>query len=333
MINKGFKLGLYFILFLLVGELLVRLDREFDVLDNSPKKIAIQVDESTLLSEVDSGLFLPKEGELRVMVIGDSYIHGGGINKKYKFARVLDSFLDAQAVNQKVQVLDISRPSNNTQDNFNSFSYYLPRFKPHYVIWAYNFNDILGPISGIQHKSENAQKEALEPPKKLAKDSKGLKKYILKVYKHSELIAYASALIQKELKVNGIVLPVGDFYNLTHSTYSPSSEKWILSQEMLREAAYQCDSIGSKFILYQLPEFNLLEKHKLFAGIDDALKSFADSNQSIQFKNGYFDFNKGKGSQFMISKYDGHPNESAHARMAEVLGLHIIKEQKKRINN
>lgn len=335
MIKKTIKVFLYFILFLFVGEMLIRIDIKFDLLNSAPKKISVMIERSNLLNLVDSGLFVPDSSGFRVMVIGDSYIHGGGIGPEHKFSKVLASILDSLGINKSIQILDVSRPSNNTQDNFNSLLFYGVRFQPDYVIWAYNFNDILGPIHGVgDEKTTTELVENEKAPIRIRKETKGIKELILNIYKLSELAGYLSSTLQKELKLKGIVIPAGDFYYLIKRAYLESNENWMKSKEIIGEAAHICDSYGATFILYKMPEFNLLSNRKLYRNADQALTSFVDTVPNIVYRDGFNDFNDGNGDQFMLSKYDGHPNVLAHRVIAESVSKFILlQEQSKKQKN
>ena len=101
--------------------------------------------ESDLRNEINQGNFVTKPNQIRILIIGDSYIYGGGIAPSDKFSERLSLLLKKSNPSEKeILILDASKPSNNTLDNYNSFLYYENKFKPHFIFWAYNFNDILG---------------------------------------------------------------------------------------------------------------------------------------------------------------------------------------------
>ena len=207
---KALKFILYTSVFFLVGELIVRIDLEYDLLNNSPHKIEVKIEESELRNKIEKGNFIPNPNQTRILVIGDSYINGGGISIEKRFSKRLSNLLE-----EEVLILDISRPSNSTLDNYNSFMFYQEKFKPQFVFWAYNFNDILYSIPEVN----SSKKPKILPPKRVYKKKIGVKKYVSQLYSLSELIRYTSSNIQKQLKFQGIVMPVGEFYQLTQKTY------------------------------------------------------------------------------------------------------------------
>jgi len=319
---KSLKYILYTCLFFLVGELIVRIEMKYDLLSNRPKTIEVKIEETELRNKVEQGKFAPKSNQTRILVIGDSYIYGGGISNEKKFSKRLFSLL-YDTLQEDVLILDVSRPSNTTLDNYNSFKYYYDRFKPQFVFWAYNFNDILYSLKEV-HTSESTEKT---PPKRISKQRDGLKKYVLQLYSFSELTRYLSTNLQKQLKFQGIVLPIGDFYHLTQKVYTETNENWMDTKNKLDMVSQICKTNQSKFILYRMPEFNLLNHPNLFHSIDKELINYVNYNKNIIYHNGLNDFLDENGYKFMLSKFDGHPNQLAHFRIAKNIADYIIIER------
>ncbi len=230
---KTLRLVLYCCLFFAVGESLIRIDMAFDLLDNAPKIIDIKIEESSLINKINGGSFVKDSSQIRILVLGDSYIYGGGIDPANKFSKKLSMLLKNNDFSEnEILVLDVSRPSNNTLDNYNAFLYYQKRFEPQFVFWAYNFNDVLGPME-LDKKVSHETKEKKSPPKRVSKKRVGLKSIVKQLYSFSELTRYLSAKVQKELKIKGIIPPGGDFHYLTKEAYLQTSKKWKNTQKAL----------------------------------------------------------------------------------------------------
>ncbi|MBR9913991.1 MAG: hypothetical protein GYB32_04045 [Algicola sp.] len=323
--RKKLSAILTIVMFLVVGELLIRFNKAYDLLNHAPVEIAIKTEDSALKKRLDDDTFELDSQQLRIMVIGDSYVHGAGIPETRKFSKRLIHHLSDFDLNGKtLQVLDISRPSNNTIDNYNSFNYYEARFKPHVVFWAYNFNDILGGFETSQGIG-TTDSTTKNPPKRAKKKSRtNAKAFVKNLYSKSELARYLSTNLQKELKLQGIVMPFGDFYFLTTEGYKETNKNWITTTQLFDDVAQECEENTSEFILYQMPEFNLLERPELFAEINDAFLTYSASKQHLTYMNGASDFPKGEGSDFLMSRYDGHPNEKAHDVIAKRIANYIF---------
>ncbi len=311
---------LYTSLFFLIGELIVRIDLKYDLLNNSPNKIEVKIEKSELSNKIQKGSFRPNSNQIRILIIGDSYINGGGIPTKNKFSKRLSFLLqNTYSLEKEVLILDISRPSNSTLDNYNSFMFYQEKFKPQFVFWAYNFNDILYSIPQVN----SSKKTEILPPKRISKKKNGLKKYVSQLYSFSELTRYLSSNIQKQLKFRGIVIPLGEFYQLTQKTYLETNKNWIDTQKKMDSVSQICIQNKSKFILYRMPEFNLLNHPNLFYSMDTEIDNYVNSNKNIIYFNGIKDFENEDGDKYMLSKYDGHPNELAHMRIAKKIAKYI----------
>jgi hypothetical protein len=321
---KALNFFFYTCLFFLVGELIIRIDLEYDILNNSPYKIEVKIEESELRNKIEKGNFIPNPNQIRILVIGDSYINGGGIPIEKRFSKRLSNLLKEETL-----ILDISRPSNSTLDNYNSFMFYQEKFKPQFVFWAYNFNDILYSIPPIN----SSKKTEIVPPKRVSKKKIGLKKYVSQLYSFSELTRYVSSKIQKQLKFQGIVVPIGEFYQLTQKTYLETNKNWIDTKKKLNVVSQICKTNQSKFILYKMPEFNLLNHSNLFHSLDEKFINYINSNKNITYYNGINDFENENSDKFILSKYDGHPNELAHFRIAKKIAEYIMGEKARTHNN
>ncbi len=320
---KALKITLYALLFFAIGEALVRIDRRFDLLNNAPQKIAVEIEESDLLKSVQEGRFVSDSSQFRILVIGDSYIHGGGIDPAEKFSEKLATLLNSSdSPSCDFVVLDVSVPRNNTLDNYNAFEFFDQSFDPHLVFWAYNYNDILGKLQRDEGGPTDNQ-EAKQPPKQIKRKRTGLNKVIKEVYSLSRLALYLSETAQKELKTLGIVTPGGDFSNLTQKVYLPSSKNWQETQRIFTKVSETCQSDKKGFIFYKIPEFNLMHKPELFSMPDKALLQFTDSIDNMIYINGSREFADLDIDEYKMSKYDGHPNAKAHLFIANRIAEYI----------
>lgn len=326
---KHSKFILFFFVFLFTGETIARIDKEFDPIGNAPKIIAVGIEPSSVKQKVDNGSFIFSQDQFRVMVIGDSYIYGGGINTSKKFSKVLQNNLDREnTYGRNIIILDVSRPSNNSIDNFNTFNHYYELFRPNVVFWAYNINDIFGVLDISESKDKNnadlINKKATQP-KQTIKNISYYNQFKNILYKNSLTFTLLSRKLQKELKLKGIVLPLGDFYHITKNAHKDDNREWINSKKIFIEVMRQCQQSNTKFILFKMPEFNLLGKNLLFVNIDKSFTSFTNEYKYIQYINGYKYFDANKENEYMLSKYDGHPNEVVHKIIAYKISSELLK--------
>lgn len=320
------KTAIFFLVFILVGEGLLRFDKEFDFLNkNANAIIRVELAESELRDRVEQGEFDIKSDQLRVLVLGDSYIFGSFIGSEKKFSTQLQKDLNNSELGGKqAVVLDVSRASNNTSDNFDFLKYYNDIFKPHIVFWAYHYND----IQDLRSMEETASEEEITLRDEAAKRKVSVWKAIVKrIYKTSELINFLSSSLQRELKLNGIILPFGDFYALTQQTYHEKNKDWQLTKDIFEEVVKICKDENMELIVYKLPIFNLLDNNALLSKVDATLSDYFKQHEAVHYLYGYDDFKGEDSYTYRVSKYDGHPNENAHRKMANRTKNEILKIQ------
>ena len=324
------------LLFVLVGEGAIRVDQRFRPFIQQAETIRVEIAESPELAMVREGRMPHEAPDLRVMILGDSYIYGGGIPPEHKFSRVMrQRLLDNDTMQGNCYVLDISRPSNNALDNYELFTQYLEAFQPTHVIVGYNFNDLpanqpesrqrFEAITGRTAPRENIPlRSARSAP---AHEKFSLRTLIKAVYRF-EVLRFTSAQIQNKLKVAfGIAAPFGDFYYLTHRGYLDSSPPWQLTQTIFRSMAERLEASGARLYVYAFPEINLIERPQLFAQSNAAMKAFFPQLPNTEFFSGRDEFLGNDSAEFRLSKYDGHPNAKAHARMVDTVMSRILSER------
>lgn len=94
---------------------------------------------------------------------------------------------------------------------------------------------------------------------------------------------------------------------------------------MLEEIIDHAVKNNIQLIVYKIPEINLIEYPGLFTKTNESIKTFFNTSDSILYIDGNESFKDGKSKDFRLSKYDGHPNERAHQKMAKEV-FEIIKE-------
>ena len=112
------KIGFIVLLFMLIGELMIRFDEKFKLLEaKRVVKIATSLTITPEFTMLENNRINKLGSNFRIMVIGDSYIHGGGIDFKDNFSQQLKLILKTN--NKKfddIFVLDITKPSSNNLD-------------------------------------------------------------------------------------------------------------------------------------------------------------------------------------------------------------------------
>lgn len=321
------KILTYLFVFCLIGEVAIRLDKTFAVLEeNRIVKISSDIEKTEELRLLENGKIDSKSTDnLKIMVLGDSYIHGGGISFKDNFSQQLKSLFKQNKHNYKnVWVLDVSRPSSNTLDNNLTYFEYVEKFNPDIVILGYNFNDIEGTLAKTKNLPENTLKKSLH--------GKGSQSFISKVYsivKKSELIGFIMSKSHRSLNSIGIVIP-GSKFDENLKIYYKNKLAWKQSKELITEIIDDSQKRSSKIIIYKFQEMSM--NQEIMQKAYNTINSFFKNNQSNNtiFIDGDEVFSSENYKEYRLSKYDGHPNEKAHLKMANkiysVINDKILKD-------
>lgn len=318
------KTILVLILFLVCGEILMRLDERFQFLASTRVvKINTTVEDTPEFELLKNNGIDVNGNNLRIMVLGDSYIHGGGIRFKDNFSQQLKILLrNANRKYDSIYVLDISKPSSNTLDNTEAYFEFADKFKPDIVVLGYNYNDVEGNLDKQQQKQDSTVSFS-----KKKTSTKQNQRFIHKVYDvvyQSKVIQYILHNVHDELKAHGHIMPNSGF-DLTLKSYYQDKENWKKSKVLLQEMIDDCSRKNSRLIVLKFTEINLLEYQPIFKQTDSCIHSFFAASPSVDYMDVSDIFKGEKSKDNILSKYDGHPNERAHKRIAK----NVFEEIKK----
>ncbi len=321
------KTILYIILFCLVGELMIRFDKSYTFMEESRVvKISTDIELTPEFELLQNNSFPENQKDFRIMVLGDSYIHGGGIEFKDNFSQNLKAMINASKGNfDHSWVLDISRPDANNLDNKRSYFQFVNRFNPNVVIIGYNINDIDGNL--VEKESNTELPDNGKGVKTSGSETVSLIGKIYKLVYASEFIHFVLRKSHDQLKSFGYTIP-GSKFDLTIKSYSQNKENWKQSKKLLKDIILHAEQNDIQLIVYNFPETNHLEHQELFSGANTAIKAFFNEFPSVYYLDGSILFNGEKSKDFRLSKYDGHPNEKAHKRMAKDV-FDVIQESNK----
>ncbi len=313
-------------IFLAVGEAMFRFDASTlyfqggEHLSNSAKR-------SPELDALNAGTFRPVDGQLRVLVVGDSWLYGAGVAPEKQFSSQLRTRLSEVCTPPcpGVAVLDLTAPGNNTYANVRDFRKYVDQFRPQIAILAYNENDVYG------RQEEQVRKVATTKAAE-STDGAGLDniRSLRRLLFSSKLMEFALTKANMELKLAGVVVPGTEFEHQVNKSHAPDYPGWVRSQRLLAELSHYCRSNGIHLLVANMPELNMLGNHGLYAKADAAVEHFFRSLE-VDYVNTVQAFLSKPGEEFAISRYDGHPNEKAHTVAAEFVATHLTRSAAPRL--
>ncbi|MES2847542.1 MAG: hypothetical protein V4685_00680, partial [Bacteroidota bacterium] len=118
-----------------------------------------------------------------------------------------------------------------------------------------------------------------------------------------------------EMKAHGRIIPNSAF-DLTLKAYQQDKPSWIKSKELLQKLIDDCKKNNSQLLVLKFTEINMLDYSGIFEKTDSSIKSFFDANPSVDYLDVGKIFKGENSKDYFLSKYDGHPNEKAHAKIA-----------------
>jgi len=330
MLRTAKILILQVIAFFLIGEIVARFDNATHFFaDKRSKRIDNVMKETDELHQVNENSFIFKPTDLRVLIIGDSKLYGVGIKTDSIFSRHLKNRLNEKNLPgfESVSILDVTIPGVNTFGNRIIFEKFLPLFKPHVVILCYSYNDVYGKMEkeiptesnqNITSIEDTEQRDAIPKFQSGTKTGDPFVEYFIAVRKmlfHSTLLTYILPTINLELKLAGIVVPNTVFDNMVNRAYLPDNEGWIKAQKHLESMTQMCEEKNINFLLLVTPHLNMLSNYDKFDKLYETVSDYCRNN-NIDIMRGIDCFLTRKGGNYALSRYDGHPNNEAHAILA-----------------
>ena len=303
--------------------MMVRFDEQFKLLE-STQVVKISTDlaitpEFTLLKKTAINL---TGNNLRVMVLGDSFIHGGGIEFKDNFSQQLKKLLlQSNRHYDDIYVLDLSKASANNFDNNQIYFEFIDKFKPDIVILGYSYSASRGDL--YKHNSVVGMDSFVNMNYSLVKKQSVPQKIYSVIY-HSSVLHYILYNFHNYLKSYGVVFPNSEF-NLILNDYTGNKENWKRSKYLLSQINNDVIKRNIQLIVLKFPEMNLIGYPKLFISADNVIKAFYGQSPAVTYINSVDFFNSESSKDYILSKYDGHPNERAHKKIAQQI-FNIIKK-------
>lgn len=308
------KIILALILFVVTGEIMLSIDKTFSPMEeNRIVKIPTDIEKTPEYNMLISKSLPLDDSNQRIMVIGDSYIHGGGIEFHQNFSQQLKKLYEADSLsNQKTWVLDVSKSSSNNLDNYMSYFQFAEDYKPDIVIVGYNLNDIEGNLE--ISKVETSSHDQFNDREVAGKASVSGIKQLYKVIQTSKVLHFILRRSHRTLNNYGIIFPNSKFDQLMKSYYL-DKDNWKQSKALIDEIANHAEENDIKLVYYKFAD--LSKYPQLFTEANTAIKSYFTSKDEIIYLDGNNHFDNSLSNSYRISKYDGHPNEAAHKKMAK----------------
>ena len=240
-------------------------------------------------------------GELVVVVVGDSYAFGYGVERGKSFPSLIEEQLAASGTPVKVLVLAL--PGYNTAQELAALQEFAPRMAPDLILLSYHVNDIQ------RHPAESGNSERASSPPFDVREYSVLARLLL-----PQLASVARTLH----------LPVKTTANAEVQEYTENGEAWQRNQSTLKELVAFSRSLPAKVGVVVVPYFVSLNENHPGLPAYEVIEAFF-REQAVPV-TGVFPYVKGlQAGDLWINMFDGHPNEKGHAYIAKA-ALDLIRE-------
>ena len=315
------------VVLLVVGEIVVRFDEHTLFFQEARNLIlANTYKESVEKSLADTGTMPVRRGDIRIMLLGDSKLYGVGVGPAKSAGALVKAKLQRESNRRSVYLLDLTEPGSNTFYNRRAFDQYQGAVSPQVVILAYNHNDVYGDQGEEQQTRDTS---SLTPsPASVTTNTRrdrflGIVTTARALLGQSHAMTFTLVKLNMELKLAGVIVPGTEFHHLINRSHASDYPGWIASQKHLLAIADACRARHITFIVYIVPELEMLPRYSVFTRLDGYLMNYF-KGMGVRSHNGVEPFRKRRGETFALSRYDGHPNEAAHEIIADDL-FHEIR--------
>ena len=280
--------------------------------------MAVKIENTEEYELLEANQLPINEDDVRIMVIGDSYIHGGGINFSDNLSQQLKKMFKEHPKTDRfndVGVLDVSKPSANNLDNNLTYFKYVDNFKPTIVILGYNINDIEGNLD----KNEDTLKKGVT----FGKSAPSAISRLYSIVKQSKLVGLTMNKTHRWFNSLGIIIP-GSKFDENMKIYYQDKAPWIKSKSLLAEIVTSAEKDSVSLIVYKFQDMSV--NPKIMVEANTVINEYFEAKPGVTFINGNDIFDSKDFKQYQLSKYDGHPNEKAHLKMASEVYRTINEE-------
>lgn len=253
-------------------------------------------------------------GVFRIVLLGDSMCFGQGLALEDIYPKVLERILNKQIPYntnniKKIEVLNFSVPGYNTIQEYEYLKTKAIHYKPDLIILDFFLNDIL-PLGKVSFSKSS--------PKSNRKLFSLLSRIKGKSYFAQYILSRIAVLARRIGMHRGYI---SEF----HGSYEENSKYWLECQKNLLNLRDFAEDNGSEIFLVIIPFLSDLNEYHPLKGEINIVTNFGKAN-SINALSLFPYFYGHKAESLWINPINGHPNQRAHAIMAEVVSKHILKD-------
>lgn len=272
----------------------------------------------------DRDFEVPKSEQVyRIVVLGDSFTWGVGLEIEETFPKLLERDLARCTLGDRIEVINAAHPGHNTVEESLRLHDLGLLYQPDLVLLAYNLNDIeyLPELSPLAYDGlEETPVVELDPGESVTVYSRnaGLRGGILAVERRSLLVSFLVPRVGSLLRGVGLIdSPEFSWVEKLFRGFVDTNPGWLESQRALLEIDDLCRSSSCNLLVAIYPLLVELEDYQGTAA-HSALHQFL-SGHGIAFVDLLRVFEGSNAGSYWINFLDSHPNARAHRMVADAL--------------
>lgn len=234
-----------------------------------------------------------------ILVLGDSYAFGYGVDYADAFPALLEVRLRSEYPGANVRVIDLGIPGYDTSQELAVLTEWAPLLHPQMVLLQYHLNDIQ------RHPEVRGAGQGVTSP--------GAEPTLDQVRRHLHLFRFLLPRLAGVARALG--LPIRTTATAELGDYVGDSPAWQANQRVLQQLFASAHSTGVPVGVLIVPYVvELDEHHPLVSAYDEVLRFCA--SQKVPAVNAFEYFKGHNAGTMWINPFDGHPNAAGHALLA-----------------
>lgn len=255
---------------------------------------------------------LPNFINKKIMLIGDSFTYGKGVNDHETFAYQLQQTL----LRDSVEIINAGVEGRGTDHALRSYQFYKEKYQPNTVIYFAHYNDL---ADNIRDEYFTVVNDSTLTPKSFEKMTGGTKEKLRKNKTYNWLISNSHFFsLLKSVLVN--VLMPDQIVRYEEGIDMDRAKK--LTAVFIEQLRKEVEADGRKFLVYYIPSNH--DMNARVKGEQTEQEAFFDNyfrDKNIEFYNLSADFIDSGETNILKHFYlpEGHWNPNGHQLVAEKL--------------
>lgn len=258
-----------------------------------------------------------KSSIARIIVLGDSYTFGWGVELNESYSKILEFNLNKN--NKRYEVINFGMPSHNTMQEARLLEIKAINYKPNLIIIGYTSGDPECYWDFCNETLIKATYKAYEKRLSLPINYELKQSLLTKLY-FLRFISDKFDVILHKLHIRKLE------DNLIVHLHNPESQTWKATQESFKKISEIAKENKSEVLLVIFPEIGFLSDNYILLPVNKQIEEEA-KKQGFYVLDLIYYYKEYLPEEIKVSTDDGHPNAKAHKIAADAIYDFIKKEK------